>query len=124
MLAHTIFALIEDNKVQNTIICDYYHTADALAKNILGPEAFAVEITQIPTAIGHSYENGIFKDLDGNIVTPLPTSEQEVENLKVENNTLQSAVTELTVYSAMQEDRISIQENAITELSTLISGGM
>lgn len=89
MLAHTIFALIQDKEVKNTIICEHYHIADGLAKSTLRHDAFAVEITQIPTAIGHTYENGVFKDTEGNIIEPLPTTQQEVQMLRNENEALQ-----------------------------------
>lgn len=94
MVAHKIFALISEQEVKNTIICDQYHVADGLAKNIYNNEAFAVEITQIPTAIGHSYIDGLFRDLDGNVVNPLPTAEQKILSLKAENEALKASQLE------------------------------
>lgn len=84
MIAQRIWALISENTVQNTIVCETYPAADELAKLTLGTDAFAVEITQIPTGIGDGYENGIFKDKQGNVINPLPTAEQEVTVLKAE----------------------------------------
>lgn len=122
MLAHKIFALISEQEVKNTIICDQYHVADGLAKNIYNNEAFAVEITQIPTAIGHSYIDGLFRDLDGNVVVALPTTEDEVIILKSQNNELNQALTETTLLLATQEEIAKQQSEAITELSMLRGG--
>ncbi|MGX9134053.1 hypothetical protein ACWV26_06685 [Rummeliibacillus sp. JY-2-4R] len=89
-IAQRVWALISDNTVQNIIVSDTYPMADMLAKNTLGEEAFAVEITQIPTGIGHTYDNGVFIDKLGNVIDPLPTSEEEVITLKAENEDLKT----------------------------------
>lgn len=93
-IAQRVWAFISGNEVKNTIVCDTYPMADMLAKTALGNESFAVEITQIPTGIGHSYIDGIFKDLDGNVIDPLPTAEQEVVALRAENESLKKAQSE------------------------------
>ena len=62
MIAQRIWAFIKDNKVVNIIVCDNYALADSLAKSSLGVESFAVEITQIPTSVGDSYIDGVFKN--------------------------------------------------------------
>lgn len=93
-IAQRVWAFIADSKVKNTIVCDNYPMADMLAKTTLGNEAFAVEITQIPTCIGHSYIDGIFKDLNGDVIDPLPTTEQEVVALRAENEALRQSQSE------------------------------
>lgn len=87
-IAQRTWAFILNEEVRNIIVCDNYPLADSLAKNILGNDSFAVEVTQIQTGIGHSYINGVFKDLNGNVIDPLPTTEQEVTVLKAENEDL------------------------------------
>lgn len=52
-----------------------------------------------------------------------PTAEDEVMQLKRENATLQSAVSEITMYVAEQDAKIEQQNQAISELSILIAGG-
>lgn len=89
-IAQKVFAFINENEVKNTIVCDNYPLADMLSKVAFGDGAFAIEITQIPTTIGHSYVNGVFKDLNENIIEPLPTAEQEVATLKAENENLKN----------------------------------
>lgn len=93
-IAQRVWAFIKDGEVKNVIVCKDYSTADALAKNVIGTEAFAVEITQIPTAIGQTYENGFFKDLEGNVIDPLPETEQEVVALRAENEALSQSQSE------------------------------
>lgn len=56
-------------------------------------------------------------------ITPEEKSQQEIKQLKTENETLLSAVSEMTEYIATQDARLTDQENAITELSTLIANG-
>lgn len=106
MIAQRIWALVSENKVQNTIVCETYPAADMLAKSTLGADAFTIEITQIPTGIGDSYVDGVFKDKQGNVINPLPTAETEVAALKAENATLRNDLSD-----------------AVIELSTLIAMG-
>lgn len=108
MIAQRIWAFIKDNEVKNTIICENYPLADQLAKNTLGADAFAVEITQIPAGIGDSYVNGVFKDDEGEEIEPLPTQEEEVTALrsdnmkfKTQNESLEQSIAELTMALTM-----------------------
>lgn len=96
-IAQRVWAFIYENEVKNTIICDTYPMANMLAKNTISNDAFAVEITHIPTSVGHKYEDGNFKDLNGNVIAPLPNTEQEVNILKSQNNELNQALTELSM---------------------------
>ena len=107
MIAQRIWSFIKNNKVMNIIVCDNYALADSLAKSSLGEEAFAVEITQVPTSIGDSYANGIFTNKDGVEISPLPTAEEEVATLKSEKNILEQQVNELTLAIAGMMARIS-----------------
>lgn len=122
LIAHNIFAIIKDNEVHNTIICEHYHTADGIAKSIYSPTAFAVDITQIPVSIGYNYIDGLFQDLEGNVINPLPTTEDEVILLKSQNNELNQALTETTLLLTTQEEIAKQQSEAITELSMLLGG--
>lgn len=122
-IAQRVWAFILDNEVKNVVVSETYQTADSLAKNIYGIDSFAVEITYIPTSIGHKYENGIFKDLGGNVIEPLPTTEQEVVTLKTENETLNQALTESSMLIAAQQEQIDEQSQAISELTILVAGG-
>lgn len=121
--AQRVWAFISDNEVKNVVVCDTYPMADSLAKNIYGVDSFAVEITLIPTGIGHKYENGMFKDSEGNVIESLPTTEQEVMTLRAENETLNQVVTESTMIIATQQEQIDEQAQAISELTILVAGG-
>lgn len=46
-----------------------------------------------------------------------------IERLQRENETLQMSVMELSTYSAIQDERLKGQEQAILELSMLVAGG-
>ena len=127
MIAQRIWALISENTVQNTIVCKTYPAADELAKLTLGIDAFAVEITQIPTSIGHSYENGIFTDGQGNEINPLPTAEEEVISLKAKNSALE---TDLLNNQLAMAELVELQQSdnlanklALAELVEVVLGG-
>ena len=102
-VTHRIWALISEEIVQNIIVCDTYPMADMLAKQTIGVEAFAIEITQIPTAIGHSYLDGVFKDKQGNVIEHLPSLDETL--IKLEEQT----------------KKVEVQEQAITELSMFVA---
>lgn len=52
------------------------------------------------------------------------TSEEKMVSLLNENTLLQSALTEMTEYLALQDKRINTQEEALLELTTMIAGGI
>lgn len=108
MIAQRIWALIDKDEVKNIIVCDDYPTADMLAKDEYGSNSFAVEVTQIPTGIGHTYEEGVFKNIEGEEIEPLPTQEEEVKMLQRENSLL--------------KERASSTEEALVQL--MMEGGM
>lgn len=47
----------------------------------------------------------------------------QTEILQDQISTLESTILEMSTYSAKQDERIAMQEQAILELTTLISGG-
>ena len=52
------------------------------------------------------------------------TSDEKLSSLQEENSMLQSALTEMTEYLALQDKRINTQEEALLELTTMIAGGI
>ncbi|WP_137744829.1 hypothetical protein [Robertmurraya siralis] len=54
---------------------------------------------------------------------PAPSLEDEVKQLKQENQLLQQSLLELTSYAATQDERLATQEQALLELSTVLAGG-
>jgi len=47
----------------------------------------------------------------------------QVDTLTTENAVLQMSMIEMSVYTAMQDERLQTQENAVMELSMLVAGG-
>lgn len=128
MIAQRVWALISENTVQNTIVCETYPAADELAKLTLGTDAFAVEITQIPTGMGDSHENGVFKDKQGNVINPLPTSEQEVVALKAKNTALETELLNTKLATAelveqRQADKLNNQLSLAEVIESIAGGG-
>lgn len=127
MIAQRIWALIAESIVQNTIVCETYPAADELAKLTLGTNAFAVEITQIPTGIGDSHENGIFKDKQGNVINLLPTAEEEVVVIKAKNTALETELlnTKLATAELVEQQQVDKLNNqlALAEVIESIMGG-
>lgn len=94
MIVHRVWALVSEELVKNTIVCDSYPVADNLAKMAFGDEAMAVEITQIRTQIGHKYVDGLFLDEDNEIIPVTPTVDQEIQRLLLENNSFKDSQLE------------------------------
>ena len=99
MIVHENFAQICDGEVKNIIICENYPTADHLTKCVYGNDAFAVDCLQYKCSIGDKYYNNTFYTVDENgedvALEYMPTQEQEIEQLKAENNELTLALADL-----------------------------
>lgn len=99
MIAHRLFAEIEDGVVQNIIVCDDYELANQLSRATYGPAAFAVDCTQYPIEIGSLWKDNKFfrKYEDGTEmeVRYIPTAEEEIEILRVENEELTLALASI-----------------------------
>ena len=100
MTAHMVFAIIYLGEVKNTIVGDYYN-CNEIAKAEYGDNAFAVEITQIPAAIGDKYINGTFQRLNESgqytAIDPVPTEAQQIETLTQENASLREYVNDISL---------------------------
>lgn len=95
MVCWTVYAIIQNSEVQNVIVGEYYD-CNQIAINNYGKDAFAVEVTQIPTQIGDKYENGEFSRYNPDsksyeLITRIPTNDEEIAKLKTENEELQTA---------------------------------
>lgn len=92
------YAYIKNGKIENigSFLYTGYTEAQIVAKQLYGNEAFAVDVTQYPVKVGDDYVDGLFYR-DGVKIDPLPTDEQDIERLKVENESLNSAVDDLAV---------------------------
>lgn len=80
--------------VVNRIIADDYETANVVTRDILGDDAFALEINNWRVNIGDKYLDNTFYHEDG--VTPceyIPDVENVVDELKYENETLKKVAS-------------------------------
>lgn len=98
MLVHQVYALIQDEKVQNIIVGDDYEFANQAAREFYGPGAIAVDCLQYRCAIGDTFKNNTFYHVNPETgeETPLeyvPTAEQQVVTLTEENNQLKAELT-------------------------------
>ena len=84
MKAWEEYAYVVDGKVQNVGVYQInsagYTVANSVAKEIYGPEAIAVNVTQYPVFIGDDYIEGIFYH-DGREILRTPTDEERIINL-------------------------------------------
>ncbi len=96
MVAHLVFALINEGVVKNTVVGEYYD-CDQAAKATYGNSAFAVEITQIPTQIGDTYDGSFHRVVDGetNEIRPVPTESAQIATLTESLNNIELALVEL-----------------------------
>lgn len=96
MIAHQVFAIIANEKIENIMTCDNYELANQIARDIYGTDAFAVDCLQYPCSAGDSYIDGIFYyQGSATAIERLATEEQEIQILKMENKNLQDAITDL-----------------------------
>lgn len=128
MAVHSIYAQISEGIVQNIMVCDNYELANELTRASYGDDGFAVECNQYPCMIGDKYhDGGFYRDIEGEgIEIPIeyvPTPEQQVEALTVQNGNLQNEVTSLQLALVEQyEDNLALQDEvtntqlALTEL--------
>ena len=79
MKAWENFAFISENKVVNVAAFapGGYTEANRIATTIYGDEAFAVEVTYIPTQAGDTYNNGVFYRGDV-AIQPYPNEEEQL----------------------------------------------
>ena len=100
MLVHEVFAQIFEGEVKNVMVCENYPVADYLTKMVFGDTAYAVNISQYPVGISDKYHDNLFWRINKEtgeeiIINPLPTQEQEVAQLKAENEELTLALAEI-----------------------------
>lgn len=116
MAVHSIYAQISEGIVQNIMVCDDYELANELTRASYGDDGFAVECNQYPCMIGDKYhDGGFYRDIEGEgIEIPIeyvPTPEQQVETLTVQNGNLQKEVTSLQLALVEQyEDNLALQD--------------
>lgn len=100
MIVHQIFALIFDGEIKDRCVCNDYELANYLARAVYGKTAFAVDCLQYPCDIGDKYHNNAFYRVDPEtqeetLIKYVPTQEQQVQELKAENEALMVVVSDL-----------------------------
>ena len=105
MIVHTIYAIIHDGEIKNTIICDDYTLANHIAHAAHGDTAIAVDVSRYAVGIGDKYHDGFFwrmEDGEETQIDPTPTEEEEVQSLKArlaeaeeQNTIMQLALVEM-----------------------------
>lgn len=104
MLAQRVFALINNEQIENLIVCDTYPVAADLAEASLGKGAVAVDVSKFPVRIGDKYIEGLFYEKGSNeLINPLPTEEEEVCLLKVESSKKDDLILDNAYRVAMLE---------------------
>lgn len=94
MWCNQIFSLINNNKIQNTIVCDNYETANQIARITYGDNAIAIDTTLYPVSIGDDYIDGVFYR-DGEIINRNFTEEERIAELNEQLTAAQLALCEL-----------------------------
>lgn len=107
MIVHQVYAQIYEGQVKNIIVCDNYEMANYITRATYGEDAFAVDCLQYPCAFGCLYHDGSFWRINDDTgeetrIFPIPTQEQEVQDLKFENEQLMLAMADVIggVYNA------------------------
>ena len=91
------FAFVKDDLVRDISVFapdGAYTAANDRAKTFHGSRAFAVDVTQIPVAIGDRYIAGRFYRNEEEIKS-LPTDEQEIAEIKSESESLSTDLSDV-----------------------------
>ena len=97
MKAWEEYAFVVDGVVQNVGVFAVggYTEANIVAREVYGEGTLAINVSQIPTAMGDTYRDGVFyrKDEEGNEkeVPTIPTEEQAVDTLNQTTAELQTS---------------------------------
>ena len=100
MIVHQVYAMVgNDGIVQNITVGDNYEEANRIARAVYGENSIAVDCLQYPCVIGDKYHDGCFwrTQIDGTEkqIGYIPTQEQQVQQLTMENNELTIVMAEL-----------------------------
>ncbi len=112
MWCNQIFSLIVDKTVKNIIVADNYEVANQLAKLNFGVDAYAVDTTQYPLAIGYGHIEGFFYDEDNNIVLPNPTERETITLLQDKLVEIDNSNVELAIDA---DYRVSVLELGLSQ---------
>lgn len=121
MWINQIFSLINENEIQNIIVCDNYEVANQIARASYGETAYAVDTTLYPVGIGYKHIDGFFYDTSDNLVEANPTEAEEIANLKNLNTSLMLAIADLDLQR--ETDKLETQL-AVADLAEAILGGV
>lgn len=98
MWCNQIFSLINENEVQNIIVCDNFEVASQIARMQYGDDAIAVDTTQYALNAGCKYIDGVFYEDDGEtLIHRNPTTEEAAELALQKTNNLETQQAELAV---------------------------
>lgn len=97
MTAHEVYALISDETVQGVCVSCSHEDANRVSRAVYGDDAFAVDCLYCPCQEGDTYREGTFYAPDGTARPWLPTQEQQLAQLELENRQLRQESQELTL---------------------------
>lgn len=97
MVAHEVYAMIVDGTVRSVGVSYSYEDANRVARCVYGDDAYAVDCLYCPCGEGDTYMDGTFYAPDGTARPWLPTQEQQLAQLELENQQLRQESQELTL---------------------------
>ncbi|BCJ92601.1 hypothetical protein acsn021_01700 [Anaerocolumna cellulosilytica] len=81
MWCNQIFSLINEQTVQNIVVCDNYEIANQISRIQYGDDSYAVDTTHYPLAIGCFHIDGLFYEPDGKTLIERNLTADEEANL-------------------------------------------
>ena len=119
MKAWEEYAFVVDGIVQSVGVFAVggYTEASIVAREVYGKNALAINVSQIPTAMGDTYRGGVFyrKDAEGNEkeVPTILTEEQAVDGLTVTTAGLKTSTESNT--DAIDDILVMLLDDSTTE---------
>lgn len=95
MVAQEVYAQIHEGKVMAVGVAYSYEDANRVARCVYGDDAYAVDCLYCPCQEGDTYRDGTFYAPDGAARPWLPTQEQQLEQLELDNQELTLALADM-----------------------------
>lgn len=122
MVVHQVFAVINEEVIENVIVCDNYTLANDLARTVFGESAIAVECTQYCVGIGDFYKEGRFYFKDGEtIVKRQNTAEEEAAEAKEKAAMIEQQLSDTQLALAEQYEENITLANSITDTQLAVT---
>lgn len=121
MFHHQVYAQISNSKVMNICVCSNYEMANLVTRKTYGNDAIAVDCTYWACCIGDIYEDGVFKDPDGNKREYKGSEAENIAVLQRQVSDDNDTILDLMYENDLLKDQVSEDNDAILDIDFRVS---